>query len=57
MSCTELINAETFSKTNPMCAMFIKCFGQWKEYARSEAVMDMINPKVKCSIQIVIRLY
>ena len=37
---------DTFSKTDPMCALFIKRFGQWKEYGRSEAVMDMVNPKV-----------
>ena len=46
VSCTELAKVDTFSKTDPMCALFIKRFGQWKEYGRSEAVMDMVNPKV-----------
>ena len=51
VSCTELAKVDTFSKTDPMCALFIKRFGQWKEYGRSEAVQDMINPKVKLQIE------
>ena len=52
VSCTELAKVDTFSKTDPMCALFIKRFGQWKEYGRSEAVMDMVNPKVSPKLSI-----
>ena len=46
ISCTELVNLDDFSKTDPMCVVFVKQFGQWKELARTEAVRDQLNPKV-----------
>ena len=46
ISCTELANLDVFSKTDPMCVLFVKQFGQWKEVARTEAVRDQLNPKV-----------
>lgn len=47
ISCTELVNLDLFSKTDPMCVLFLKQFGQWKELGRTEAVRDQLNPKVR----------
>ena len=46
ISCTDLANLDLFSKTDPMCVLFVKQFGQWKEYGRTEAVLDTLHPKV-----------
>ena len=46
ISCTNLVDLDEFTKTDPMCVMFIKQFGQWKEYGRTEAIRNTLNPKV-----------
>ena len=46
LHCTDLANLDTFTKTDPMCVVFIKQFGQWREYGRTEAVQESLNPKV-----------
>lgn len=48
ISCTNLADLDEFTKTDPMCVMFIKQFGQWKEYGRTEAIRNTLNPKVNC---------
>ncbi len=61
ISCTELANLDTFSKTDPMCVLFVRQFGQWKEYGRTEAVLDALDPKVTkitiCKQQNVMNIY
>ena len=47
LHCTDLANLDTFTKTDPMCVVFIKQFGQWREYGRTEAVQESLNPKVR----------
>ncbi|KAK3098838.1 hypothetical protein FSP39_023537 [Pinctada imbricata] len=45
VSCTDLADLDEFTKTDPMCVLFIKQFGQWKEYGRTEAIQNSLNPK------------
>ena len=47
IACTDLADLDVFSKTDPMCVLFVKKFGQWKEFGRTEAVDETLNPKVK----------
>ena len=46
VSCEDLANLDTFSKTDPMCVLFVRQFGQWKEIARTEAVEESLSPQV-----------
>ncbi|KAL5010525.1 hypothetical protein ScPMuIL_012830 [Solemya velum] len=45
VSCSDLANLDDFTKSDPICVLFIKQFGQWNEYARSETVRESLNPK------------
>lgn len=45
VSCNNLVDLDEFTKTDPMCVMFIKQFGQWKEYGRTEAIRNTLNPR------------
>ena len=45
VACTDLADLDIFSKTDPMCVLFLKKFGQWKELGRTEAVDETLNPK------------
>ena len=47
LSCTDLPNLDLFSKSDPMCVLFTKQFGQWREIWRTEAVKDCLDPKVR----------
>ena len=47
ISCTDLANLDTFTKSDPMCALFSRQFGQWTELARTEAIIESLNPKVQ----------
>ena len=46
VSCSDLVDLDAFSKSDPMCVLFVRQFGQWKEYARTEALENARNPKV-----------
>ena len=46
ISCTDLVDLDVFSKTDPMCVLFVRRFGQWKELGRTEAVLEMLSPQV-----------
>ena len=46
ISCTNLADLDDFTKSDPMCVLFVRQFGQWKEYARTEAIRNTLNPKV-----------
>ncbi|CAC5359503.1 unnamed protein product [Mytilus coruscus] len=45
ISCNNLADLDEFTKSDPMCVMFIKQFGQWKEYGRTEAIRNTLNPR------------
>ncbi|XP_078322856.1 copine-9-like isoform X2 [Crassostrea virginica] len=45
ISCTNLADLDDFTKSDPMCVLFVRQFGQWKEYARTEAIRNTLNPK------------
>lgn len=44
--CTDLCQIDTFSKSDPMCVLFLKNMGQWCEYARTESIPNNLNPRV-----------
>ena len=46
VSCADLADLDVFTKTDPMCVLFVKQFGQWTEYGRTEAIRSTLNPKV-----------
>lgn len=45
VSCTELINMDTFSKSDPQVIMFAMQNNLWKEQGRTEIIWDNLNPK------------
>ena len=46
VSCVGLADLDEFTKSDPMCVLFYKQFGQWKEFGRTEAIRNSLNPKV-----------
>ncbi|KAL4233038.1 hypothetical protein ACF0H5_007724 [Mactra antiquata] len=45
ISCTDLADLDDFTKSDPMCVLFYKQYGQWKEVGRTEAIRNTLNPK------------
>lgn len=43
----DLADLDVFTKTDPMCVLFVRQFGQWKEHGRTEAIRSTLNPKVR----------
>ena len=46
VSCTDLVQLDTFSKSDPMCVMSVKKLGHWAEYGRTEYIPNTLRPKV-----------
>lgn len=46
IECTDLVQLDTFSRTDPMCALYVKRLGQWMEYGRTESIPNCLHPKV-----------
>ena len=46
LSGSDLADLDTFSKSDPMCVVFVKKFGQWKELGRTEAEDETLSPRV-----------
>ena len=46
VSCTDLLSAG-ISSMDTMCVVFVRQFGQWKEYKRTEAVKNSSKPQVR----------
>ncbi|KAF6031304.1 CPNE9 [Bugula neritina] len=46
ISCRNLIDADIFSKSDPMCVVFTKQFAsdRWRELGRTETIWDNLNP-------------
>lgn len=48
LKCTDLVLLDSFTKSDPMCVLYVKRFGQWMEYGRTESIPNCLQPKV-CS--------
>ena len=46
IECTDLVQLDTFSRTDPMCVLYVKRLGQWMEYGRTESIPNSLHPKV-----------
>lgn len=44
--CTDLSQVDQFSKSDPLCVLFLKNVGQWCEYGRTESIPNNLNPRV-----------
>lgn len=51
IECTDLVQLDTFSKSDPMCVLYVKRLGQWMEYGRTESIPNCLHPKVRSRIQ------
>ncbi|KAM3593072.1 uncharacterized protein V6R79_005576 [Siganus canaliculatus] len=46
ISCENLLDMDIFSKSDPLCALYIKTSGsEWYEYGRTEMILNCLNPK------------
>lgn len=46
ISCDNLLDMDVFSKSDPLCALYIKTSGsQWYEFGRTEMILNCLNPK------------
>uniref|UniRef100_A0A8D2ZJ73 Copine-3 n=1 Tax=Scophthalmus maximus TaxID=52904 RepID=A0A8D2ZJ73_SCOMX len=46
ISCENLLDMDVFSKSDPLCALYINTSGsQWYEYGRTEMILNCLNPK------------
>uniref|UniRef100_A0A3P8VWB0 Copine-3 n=1 Tax=Cynoglossus semilaevis TaxID=244447 RepID=A0A3P8VWB0_CYNSE len=46
ISCENLMDMDVFSKSDPLCALYINTTGsQWSEFARTEMILNCLNPK------------
>lgn len=46
LRCTDLVLLDSFTKSDPMCVLYVKTFGQWMEYGRTESIPNCLEPKV-----------
>nr|CAB3233424.1 copine-3 [Phallusia mammillata] len=44
VSCTNLLDKDVLSKSDPLCAFFVMQDGRWYEHARTEMVLNNLNP-------------
>lgn len=54
ISCSNLVDADVFSKSDPMCVIFTQEYGMdnWKEYGRTEVIWNNLNPSFVTKINI-----
>ena len=53
LGCNGLVARDsTCSSQAPMCVLYQKQFGQWAEFARTEPVLELVNPKVRAGFKI-----
>uniref|UniRef100_A0A668AT07 Copine-3 n=1 Tax=Myripristis murdjan TaxID=586833 RepID=A0A668AT07_9TELE len=46
ISCENLMDMDVFSKSDPLCALYINTSGsQWYEFGRTEMILNCLNPK------------
>jgi len=53
VSCTGLLDKDTFSKSDPICVLFEQRQNRWCEIGRTERVLNNLNPNFAKSFQIV----
>jgi len=46
VSCTELVNMDEFSKSDPFAVLFEGCGKSWNKMEKTEVIYDNLNPKV-----------
>lgn len=46
VSCRDIIDADVFSKSDPMVVLFVQGLGskEWREFGRTEAIQNTLNP-------------
>lgn len=44
--CEELPKMDTFSSSDPICVLYVRKYGQWIEYGRTECIPNCHKPKV-----------
>ena len=47
IECTDLVQLDTFSRTDSVCVLYVKKLGQWTEYGRTESIPNNLHPKVR----------
>lgn len=47
VKCTELVQMDKFSYSDPLCVLEVKKLGNWTEYGRTESLPNNLNPKVR----------
>ena len=47
--CEELPKMDTFSSSDPICVLYIRKYGQWIEYGRTECIPNCHKPQVGSS--------
>lgn len=52
VGCSNLVNMDTFSLSDPMVVMFVKQGDAWKEWGRTEQIRDSLNPSFVRSFKI-----
>jgi len=52
VSCTGLLDKDTFSKSDPICVLFEQRQNRWCEIGRTERVLNNLNPNFAKSFQI-----
>lgn len=46
ISCDNLLDMDVFSKSDPLCALYINTSGShWYEFGRTEMILNNLNPK------------
>eukprot|EP01135_Chromosphaera_perkinsii_P003560 Nk52_evm18s248 gene=Nk52_evmTU18s248 len=45
VSCKNLVDLDTFSKSDPVCVLFLRTKSTWKEIGRTEIIWDNLNPE------------
>eukprot|EP00795_Rhopilema_esculentum_P004319 gene4319-20525_t len=45
MRCDELPKMDTFSSSDPICVLYVRRYGQWVEYGRTECIPNCQRPK------------
>ncbi|KAM4719143.1 copine-3-like isoform 2-T2 [Anableps anableps] len=45
ISCQNLMDMDVFSKSDPLCALYISTGSHWYEFGRTEMILNCLNPK------------
>ncbi|XP_076063545.1 copine-8-like [Oratosquilla oratoria] len=57
ISCRNLVDADVFSKSDPMCIVYHQPFGsrEWTEFKRTECIENTLNPEFSTKVKITYR--